>query len=107
MEDIIMERDRLMLSLDTDMEAMDTAMDMEDIIMERDLLMLSPDTAMEAMVMAVDMEVITMESDQLMLSLVMDTVVGMDTVMDMATMVNFLYIEISMFNYSNDKTDYD
>jgi len=42
MEDVIMERDLLMLSLDMvdTMVDMDMAVDMEDVIMERDLLML-------------------------------------------------------------------
>merc|ERR1719357_347517 len=101
---VIMERERLMLSLSQDTITMDTAiMEVTDmVIMERERLLLSQDTiTMDTAIMEV-MDMATMERERLMLSpviiiMAMDMVMVMATVMD--TMVKqILFIDSSIFS---------
>merc|ERR1712228_758750 len=105
MDTVIMERERLMLSLATIITAMDMVMDMVDMdmdTMERGKLLLSQDTiTMDAAIMEVT-DTAIMERERLMLSpviiiMVMDMVMVMATVMD--TMVKQqLFIDSSIFS---------
>ena len=104
MDTVIMERERLMLSLATTIMAMDI-MDMVDMVMatmERGKLLLSQDTiTMDTAIMEV-MDTAIMERERLMLSpviiiMAMDMVMVMATVMD--TMVKQqLFIDSSIFS---------
>merc|ERR1719268_105905 len=101
MDTVIMERERLMLSLATTIMAMDIV-DMVMDTMEREKLLLSQDTiTMDTAIMEV-MDTAIMERERLMLSpviiiMAMDMVMVMATVMD--TMVKQqLFIDSSIFS---------